>query len=89
MQRLHRECYDLVITATYSAKKPVSLKAINAWNKEYRWSRAYLDEKNQAVLQMDVNAEGAIGKENLQILLNTFISIAEDFSAMVNKGAGK
>ena len=39
--------------------------------------------KNQAVLQMDVNAEGAIGKENLQILLNTFISIAEDFSAMV------
>ena len=70
-------------------QKPVSLKAINAWNKEYRWSRAYLDEKNQAVLQMDVNAEGAIGKENLQILLNTFISIAEDFSAMVNKGAGK
>ena len=64
-------------------------QAINAWNKEYRWSRAYLDEKNQAVLQMDVNAEGAIGKENLQILLNTFISIAEDFSAMVNKGAGK
>lgn len=83
------KCYDLVITATYSAKKPVSLKAINAWNKEYRWSRAYLDEKNQAVLQMDVNAEGAIGKENLQILLNTFISIAEDFSAMVSKGAGK
>ena len=70
---------DLVATATYATKKPMSLKAINAWNQEYRWSRAYLDEKNQAVLQMDMNAEGGLGKDNLQILLNTFISIAEDF----------
>jgi uncharacterized protein YdgA (DUF945 family) len=75
------QCHDLVATATYSSKKPMSLKAINAWNQEYRWTRAYLDDKNQAVLQMDMNSEGGIGKENLQILLNTFFSIAEDFSA--------
>ncbi len=75
------KCLDLVMTATYSTKKPMTLKAINAWNQEYRWTRAYLDEKNQAVLQMDMNAEGGLGKDNLQILLNTFISIAEDFGA--------
>lgn len=75
------KCHDLVVTATYSSKKPMSLKAINSWNQEYRWTRAYLDDKNQAVLQMDMNSEGGIGKENLQILLNTFFSIAEDFSA--------
>lgn len=75
------KCLDLVLTATYSTKKPMTLKAINAWNQEYRWSRAYLDDKNQAVLQMDMNAEGGLGKDNLQILLNTFISIAEDFGA--------
>lgn len=75
------KCLDLVMTATYGSKKPMSLKAINAWNQEYRWTRAYLDEKNRAVLQMDMNAEGGIGKDNLQILLNTFMSIAEDFGA--------
>lgn len=75
------KCLDLVMTATYSTKKPMTLKAINAWNQEYRWTRAYLDDKNQAVLQMDMNAEGGLGKDNLQILLNTFISIAEDFGA--------
>ncbi|KAG0730636.1 hypothetical protein G6F23_016099 [Rhizopus arrhizus] len=64
----------------------MTLKAINTWNQEYRWTRAYLDDKNQAVLQMDMNAEGGIGKENLQILLNTFISIAEDFGTL-SKGA--
>ncbi|MFF7395524.1 DUF945 family protein [Achromobacter sp. NPDC008082] len=80
------KCLDLVMTATYKTKKPVTLKAINSWNQEYRWTRAYLDDKNQAVLQMDMNAEGGIGKDNLQILLNTFISIAEDFNE-VAKGA--
>ncbi|MGY6270523.1 DUF945 family protein [Achromobacter denitrificans] len=75
------KCHDLVVTATYASKKPMSLKAINAWNQEYRWTRAYLDDRNQAVLQMDLNSEGGIGKENLQILLNTFFSIAEDFAA--------
>ena len=77
------QCQDLVATATFRSKKPVSLKAINAWNQQYRWTRAYLDDKNQAVLQMDMNAEGGIGKENLQIMLNTYFSIVEDFSATI------
>ena len=83
------KCLDLVVTATYKTKKPMSLKAINTWNQEYRWTRAYLDDKNQAVLQMDMNAEGGIGKENLQILLNTFISIAEDFGTLSKGTAAK
>lgn len=83
------KCYDLVATATYATKKPTTLKAINAWNREYRWTRAYLDEKNQAVLQMDMNAEGGIGKNNLQILINTYFSITEDFAKAMNAGPAK
>ncbi|CAB3650472.1 DUF945 family protein [Achromobacter pestifer] len=83
------KCLDLVVTATYNPKKPMTLKAINKWNQEYRWTRAYLDDKNQAVLQMDMNAEGGLGKENLQILLNTFISIAEDFGTLSKGAAAK
>ncbi|MGV2864211.1 DUF945 family protein [Achromobacter sp. AGC39] len=83
------KCLDLVMTATYKTKKPMSLKTINSWNQEYRWTRAYLDNKNQAVLQMDMNAEGGIGKDNLQILLNTFISIAEDFNAAAQAAPAK
>ncbi|MGE8657784.1 MAG: DUF945 family protein [Achromobacter sp.] len=77
------KCYDLVATATYASKKPATLKAINAWNQEYRWTRAYLDDKNQAVLQMDMNAEGGIGKKNLQIMLNTYFSITEEFATAI------
>ncbi|MGE8566830.1 MAG: DUF945 family protein [Achromobacter sp.] len=83
------KCLDLVMTATYKTKKPMPLKAINSWNQEYRWTRAYLDDKNQAVLQMDMNAEGGIGKDNLQILLNTFISIAEDFNTAAQAAPAK
>ncbi|CAB3660925.1 hypothetical protein LMG3458_00577 [Achromobacter deleyi] len=83
------KCYDLVVTATYATKKPASLKAINAWNREYRWTRAYLDDKNQAVLQMDMNAEGGIGKNNLQILINTYFSITEDFAKTLTAAPAK
>ena len=81
------KCYDLVITATYSAKKPV-FKAINAWNKEYRWSRAYLDEKNQAAAngrergRRDRQGKPADPAEHLH-------QHRRGLSAMVNKGAGK
>lgn len=77
------KCYDLVATATYAGKKPATLKTINAWNQQYRWTRAYLDDKNQAVLQMDMNAEGGIGKKNLQILLNTYFDITEEFATAI------
>ncbi len=83
------QCFDLVMTATYAPKKTATLKAINAFNQEYRWARAYLDEKNRPVLQMDMNAEGGIGKESLEILINTFLSIAEDFAGVTQGAAVK
>lgn len=80
-------CYDMVFVATYGSKTPLSLKSVNDWNQEYRWSRVYLDDKRQAVLEMDMNAEGGIGRENVKILTNTFMSIAEDFAEFYeNKG---
>ncbi len=82
-------CLDLTATAVYATKKPVPLKAINGWNQQYRWARAYVDDQNRAVLQMDMNSEGGIGRESLQILLNTFFSLSEDFSATVDPVTGK
>ena len=38
---------------------------------------------------MDMNAEGGIGKKNLQILLNTYFSITEDFANTVTAAPAK
>ncbi|MFC4299763.1 DUF945 family protein [Castellaniella hirudinis] len=74
------QCLDLMLTATYKSKRSVTLKEINAWSREYRWVRAYLNEQNQPVVEMDLNAAGGIGKENLAILYRTFVDIGADFA---------
>lgn len=73
-------CQSLTLTATYQSKRPVALKKINEWNREYRWTRAYLNERNQPVVEMDLNAAGGIGRENLAILYRRFVEIGADFA---------
>lgn len=81
------QCEDLVFVAEYKRKKPLPLRRLNSWNQEYRWTRAYLDDDGQAVLEMDLNAEGGIGAKSLRILTNTYMSIAEDFAEFVAEGS--
>lgn len=80
------KCEDLVFIAEYKSKKPMPLRKINSWNQDYRWTRLYLDEDGQTVLEMDLNADGGIGARSLRILANTFMSIAEDAAEFVATG---
>lgn len=79
-------CEDLVFIAEYKSRKPLPLRKINSWNQEYRWTRLYLDDDGQTVLEMDLNSDGGLGARNLRILTNTFISIAEDAGEYVASG---
>ncbi|AWP83351.1 DUF945 family protein [Bordetella bronchiseptica] len=72
------ECMDVSMKASFGKRK-TSLKALNAWNQKYRWTRAYLDDDNQAVLRMDLSAEGGVGRENLSIMVNTFMQMVGNF----------
>lgn len=74
------QCLDLTLTATYKSTRVVTLDELNTWTRGYRWVRTYLNEQNQPVVEMDLNAEGGIGKENLAILYRTFVEIGTDFA---------
>ncbi|MCB5362411.1 DUF945 family protein [Pusillimonas sp. CC-YST705] len=78
-------CEDLVFVAEYKTDRPVPLRQINSWNQRYRWIRAYLNDEGVSVLEMDLNAEGGIGAENLRMLYNTYMSIASDFGQFVRE----
>lgn len=73
-------CEDVLLRATYSPDKPVALKVANDWNLRNRWARAYVNEKNEAVIEMDINAYGGIGHDALEAMVNTFFKIVGDFS---------
>ncbi len=52
-------CSDIQFRAAFSGAKP-TLKEMNDWNRSHRFTRAYRAEGGEAVLEMDVNAQGGV-----------------------------
>src|SRR3546814_920059 len=73
-------CSDLLLRAGFASEQPVPLKLLNDWNVRNRWTRAYLDTDNQAVLEMDVNAYGGIGDNGADFLVKTFLASVPQFA---------
>lgn len=61
---VHTDCEDLNFYAGFLDNKQ-PLDAINAWNRDKRFGRAYLDADLDAVIEFDVNIEYGISRENL------------------------
>jgi len=68
-------------------KDKTSLKAINEWNKGKRYSRAYLDDSDDPVLELDLDLDGGVTKAGL---LNFFLTCRASLNAFVSHiGKGK
>ena len=57
----------------------VSAGRINDWNKKHRFSRAYLDDANDPVLESDLDFDGGVTLESLRIFLTVFRSSATEY----------
>jgi uncharacterized protein YdgA (DUF945 family) len=73
-------CEDVLLRATYSPNKPVALRVANDWNLRNRWARAFVNDKKEAVIEMDISAYGGIGRDAVEGMVNTFFKIVRDFS---------
>jgi hypothetical protein len=50
----------------------VSLDRINVWNREKRFSRAYLDSRDDAVLESDLDLEGGVSDAAIDEFIRTY-----------------
>lgn len=52
----HKDCQDAMFRSSYAKddEKPVTLEAINTFNRDHRWVRAYLDKDGDPVLEQDL-----------------------------------
>ena len=73
-------CEDVLLSAPYSPNRPVALKVANDWNLRNRWARAFVNDKKEAVIEMDISAYGGIGRDAVEGMVNTFFKIVRDFS---------
>lgn len=76
----NQNCEDFLMKATFKPSKAATLKVLNSFNRENRWVRVYLDDDNLPIVEMDVNADGGLGKKSLGILVGLFFSVTKDFA---------
>jgi hypothetical protein len=75
-------CEDLNFYAGFLDNKQ-TLDVINAWNRDKRFGKAYLDSDLDAVIEYDVNLEKGVTRENLDAAFNLWTLILEQYTTYI------
>jgi hypothetical protein len=74
---------SLQLSAVFSFDGKVSLENINTWNREKRFSRAYIDSEKDAVIESDLDLEGGVSNEAIDEFIRTFRASLGDFAKQI------
>ena len=73
------ECDDAMIWAWVKPNPPAKLEKVNEWNGGNRWSRVYLDQDDDARIEMDFRATGGVMPARIEEALGQFMEILPRF----------
>ncbi len=62
----------------------VDTKKMNDWNKKHRFSRAYIDDSNDPVLESDLDFDGGVTLDSLKIFVKVFKSSIADYKKFLS-----
>lgn len=71
-------CSDINIRVGFLVKPPI--EAINAWNRDKRFSKAYLDAEGDAILEMDVVLVGGVSQDNMSEIFSYWRLALDQFT---------
>jgi hypothetical protein len=75
-------CQDVNFYAGFLDNKP-DLETINAWNREKRFGKAYLDSDLDAVLEWDLNLEYGVTRENLDAAFSLWWLLLDQYTTYI------
>lgn len=81
--RAGRGCRDFALSAAFDLEYPVSVQTINRFNREYRFARAVLSAEGAPMIEMDVNLEGGISRDALEVEIEAWRALLLSFSKYV------
>lgn len=79
------DCEDLNFYAGFSQNQP-PLETINTWNSDKRFSRAYLDEVGDAVVEMDLDLVAGVTPAYLQSQMDLWKLVLGEFTTHIGYG---
>jgi hypothetical protein len=74
------QCRSIKYAAGFAMKKKPSCAAVNTWNRERRFGRAFLDDEQDPHLQMDLDLDGGVTQAHLVESLSTWRAILPAFA---------
>lgn len=67
----------------------ISYQTINAWNRDTRLSRAYLDRNQDPILEADLLANGGISSKNITEFFRIFVLASKKYMSHLQDGQQK
>jgi len=78
-------CSSIMLKAGYDLNTGISALKINEWNRDKRFSKAYIDDEGDPFLEMDVNLDfDGVGNKNFEDTLDWWRLLVEDFEEFID-----
>lgn len=78
----NRNCTDLLFVASWRSDR-VTLEDVNAWNRDKRFGKAYLDSDDDPCLELAVNLDFGVSRKNMEDNFAWWQSIIGNFKEEV------
>ena len=81
----NKNCTSIELRAAYDLKDPLSASFINEWNRDKRFTRAYIDDEGDPFIEMDLNlAFDGDGEKNFEDTLDWWRVSLETFEEFID-----
>jgi hypothetical protein len=77
-------CASIQFAATFR-HKAIAAATIAAWNRDHRFGRAYLDNRDAVLIAMDVETSHGITTEALRANIERWMSVISAFETVVGR----
>ncbi|MEZ5774179.1 MAG: YbjN domain-containing protein [Hyphomicrobiaceae bacterium] len=75
---------DVQLYAGFTLDQKPTLTRINEWNRDKRFSRAYIDKEGDPVIEADLDAAGGVTRLGLRKFIELFQFSMEQFTKHIN-----
>ena len=69
---------SLLFYAGWAAESDIPLAAVNDWNADSRFGRAYIDEAGDPVIELDLLLSGGVTAQTVKDYIDVFAAVASD-----------
>jgi len=73
------KCDDILLVVPFKSKQSPSLSKINTWNRTKRFGKAYLDRDGDPIIDVSINLDYGICKENLEDTFAIWMKVIHEF----------